>query len=158
MSYLLSDAKISVDGVYRYLLERRWDEGAATLWIGLNPSTADGREDDPTIRRMVGFSRQWGDAGILVVNLYALRATNPRELAAHSEPVGFAADTYIALTARGAARIVCCWGSNADLDRVAQVLSILPPRTLYCLGMTATNQPRHPLYLPKDTGLQIYRR
>jgi len=79
-------AIVSDDGLYRYRLWRRWDAECPTMvWIMLNPSTADAEVDDPTIRRCIGFARREHCGGIEVVNLYALRATNP---AAHPTPEG----------------------------------------------------------------------
>ena len=68
-----------VVGPYRYLLWREWNAKLPRLlWILLNPSTADERVDDPTLRRVLGFSRSYGFGGLEVVNLFALRS--PHEI------------------------------------------------------------------------------
>lgn len=87
--FVESDARLSPCGLYRYTLTRTWDATKPrACWIGLNPSTADASEDDPTIRRMCGFADAWKCGGIIVVNLFALRATDPKELRRVKDPVG----------------------------------------------------------------------
>ena len=149
-------AVLSECGTYRYELRRRWDPaGPVCAWVMLNPSTADAHRDDPTIRRCVGLSRSWGDAAIIVVNLYALRATHPRNLSSHPDPVGEDNDTWITLAASAAHRVVCAWGGHELANhRASQVTEILvrtsiPTRhALSCLGLTTRGAPRHPLFVP----------
>ena len=76
-----SSATLSVCRKYRYEIWRRWRGGDGTaVFIGLNPSTADATQDDPTIRRCVGFARQWGFDWLFMGNLYAYRSTDPKPL------------------------------------------------------------------------------
>lgn len=87
---MIKSAIISECGKYRYSLSRIWDENKANvLFIMLNPSTADGDVDDPTIRRCIGFAKSWGYGGIYVGNLFAYRATDPKELLKVENPIGF---------------------------------------------------------------------
>jgi hypothetical protein len=80
---------LSPDGLYRYLLWRTWNPKANTMvWLMLNPSTADAMNDDPTIRRCIGFAQREGCGSIQVLNLYALRATKPKHLFDHPDPEG----------------------------------------------------------------------
>ncbi len=82
-------AVLSADGVYRYRLWRTWDASKPTLaFLMLNPSTADATEDDPTIRRCLGFAKEWGYGSLVVVNLFALRSPNPDALRENDDPVG----------------------------------------------------------------------
>jgi hypothetical protein len=136
-------------GPYRYLLSRRWGAGAGALFVMLNPSTADDRADDPTIRRCVGFARRWRAPALEVVNLYALRATDPRDLFAHPAPVGPDNDRVIAEAARRAALVIVAWGVHGarDRERTARVIALIG-REVACLGTTGGGDPRHPLYLP----------
>ncbi len=152
------DADISPDGRYRYWLTRIWDlDRPRACWIALNPSTADASVDDPTIRRCMGFSRRWGAGGIYVVNLFALRATDPRELRLPGDPVGPDNDAYLKDAARaGFLCFVAAWGASAiAAARVEPVLAIFREhgRLLQCLGQTKDGAPRHPLYVRADTAL-----
>lgn len=150
---------------YRYRLTRSdpqlpWlgDKAGHLLWIMLNPSTADDTRDDPTIRRVQRFTRRLGFPGLVVVNLYALRATRPVDLWAAADPVGVENDDVIAAEAQRAraagAPVVAAWGVHARAGRVAAVLAIPHiVERLYCLGVTRSGAPRHPLYLPSDAPL-----
>ncbi|MFD7003911.1 DUF1643 domain-containing protein [Streptomyces mirabilis] len=74
---------------YRYLLVREWaDTGKTAAFVLLNPSTADAATDDSASRRCIKYAQDWGCSGLLIVNLYAWRATKPRDLAAADDPVG----------------------------------------------------------------------
>ncbi len=155
-------ALISDDSLYRYLLWRVWEPGKATvLWIMLNPSTADGEEDDPTIRRCAGFSRQWGFGGMYVVNLFAYRATRPYLIYTAPNPVGPENDKHIMDAAVSAGRIVCAWGAHGGyLGRDVQVCEMLQAQQypLYYLNkLNRDGRPPHPLYQRADSKLHPLR-
>lgn len=128
------------------------------LWVMLNPSTADAELDDPTIRRVIEFSRAWGYTKILVVNLYALRATDPKELWVADDPVGAENDAWIHQAAQGASRVILGWGAHAKRERVAEVYELLTVDNpvVYCLGTNADGSPKHPLYLKNGTVLEVW--
>lgn len=166
---LAKTATFSPDRVYRYTLTRHWGEvpGKRILWIALNPSTADEKVDDNTIRREIGFSRDWGYDGLVKVNLFAFRATLPRDLVASTDPVGEENDLAIVQSARECDRLVAAWGSHGGfLDRDDAVMNLLErdlgkKAELWCLGLTdpkppEKRRPRHPLYLSADTKLQLF--
>jgi hypothetical protein len=155
-------AVFSPDRTYRYALTRRWDEAAPlACFIMVNPSTADALTDDPTIRRCSTFARSWGAGGLLVLNLFALRATDPAELRRHPDPVGPDNDHVIrrmlsAVTGR-AGWVVAAWGvhgllAGRDTYTARLVADVYGP-DLSCLGVTKDGQPRHPLYVHGDTPL-----
>jgi hypothetical protein len=143
--------------VYRYQLTRIWDElRPSAVWIMLNPSTADAEADDPTIRRCAGFTKAWGLGGLVVVNLFALRATDPRLLRRHPDPVGPRNDEFITEIVWPDSLVVCAWGANRVADeRSVDVLGILSARGAQpkCLGKTRDGYPRHPLYVRGSTEL-----
>ena len=163
--YPVSEAVISEDDLYRYVLNRRWSGEPVMPWICLNPSTADADADDPSIRRMCGFARREGCGGICVLNLYALRSPDPAALddaieIAGIDPVGPDNDKWIAGVAAGVtdmvARVpvVAAWGANkVAAARVPRVLGLLGGLPLVCLGVTASGAPRHPLYVRSDAPL-----
>lgn len=150
-------ADISEDGRYRYHLSRFWDPAVHGLaFVMLNPSTADGSADDPTIRRCMRFARDLGFGGMYVVNLYAFRATKPADLWRAEDPVGPENDAYLKRAFLAAAAVgkpvIAAWGANARPDRVAQVLDLpLARESLHAFGLTKGGAPRHPLYLRAES-------
>jgi len=145
-------AIISDCGQYRYQLWRIWNDKPRVLFICLNPSTADARQDDPTLRRLIGFSYQLGFGGLYLGNLFAYRSTYPSDLIRPNNPVGLENDHHLLRMAAFCRETVFAWGNDgALLDRHQQVISMFPDAM--CLGITKTGQPKHPLYLPKDSQL-----
>lgn len=162
-------AEISECGRYRYSLIRRWGEadGPHALFIMLNPSTADAEQDDPTIRRCIGFAKAWGMHGLCVVNLFAHRATNPKDLEASTgDVVGPGNDRWIVASAQAATfsggPVVVAWGASlpGDLGRPVAfgVVRMLRHHgiEMQCLGRTKLGYPRHPLYVKGDTELEPF--
>jgi hypothetical protein len=148
-------AVLDHSGQYRYRLDRRWSAGPTATFVLLNPSTADGEVDDPTLRRCMGFAKAWGCGGLVVVNLFALRTPDPKELGRAKDPVGPENDAYLRAAVDEADCVVLGWGASGLGDRAESVLSWLP-RPLMCLGMTRGGAPRHPLYLSKQTQREAY--
>jgi hypothetical protein len=136
---------------WRYLLWRRWDASRPVAnFLMLNPSTADEFKLDPSCTRARLYAERWGYGALIVTNLFAWRATDPREMKAAPAPVGRANDRAILAAAREAAIVVCAWGNHgAHLDRSAKVLALLRAAAvnLHALHMNGAGQPAHPLYL-----------
>lgn len=137
-----TEALVSDCGRYRYQLLRAWGcEGSASrvLFVCLNPSTADGATDDPTVRKCVTVA---------------------------ADPVGPDADAWIARAAARASKIVLAWGNWPSVKiarslRDLRVIHLL--RDAYrgddgphCLGRNqgGKGNPKHPLYLPYTTPLE----
>ncbi len=152
------DALVSECGRYRYWLSREWDNDLpVACWIMLNPSTADATKDDPTIRRCVSFARSWSCGGIVVVNLFALRATDPKELRKATDPVGPHNDEHLKHSAGSTGPVVAAWGAHGAFKcRDRQVVRLLEGKALQCLGYTMKGHPRHPLYLADATALERF--
>ena len=146
-----SGADISKCGRYRYRLWRRWGPGDAVLWVMLNPSTADAEQDDATIRRCKAFTKDWGCERLEVVNLFALCATNPKELVTADDPIGPRNDVTLRHMGRRVYKhVIAAWGAHGYLfNRGWEVAVFLLLANLSCLGVTKNGQPRHPLCLPK---------
>lgn len=153
---MVRTAEISPDGRYRYILGRRWASGPRATFIMLNPSTADAEQDDPTIRRCIGFARSWGMGALQVVNLYALRSTDPSALWRAIDPIGPDNDNVLTAAAivHTDAPLVAAWGANAKPWRVANVIRLPGMERLQALGVTKDGHPRHPLYLPATSTLR----
>lgn len=154
--FMRSDALLSPCGRYRHWLSREWDADLPVCgFVMLNPSTADADLDDPTIRRCIGFAKREGCGGLIVANVYQLRATDPAEIKRADDPVGPDADSHILQAARRATGpMIAAWGTHAGErgKHVAQLLS----GHLLCLGTTKSGAPRHPLYLAADTPLVAF--
>lgn len=153
-------AVFSADKVYRYRLERTWGtSGTHATWIMLNPSTADALADDPTIRRCIAFTKAWGLDGLIVVNLFALRSADPRQIRRHRDPEGPANDRFIADALHPWSVVVAAWGADRMADaREQEVLAIVAEKAAgaACLGVTKAGYPRHPLYVRSDAELVSY--
>jgi hypothetical protein len=144
---LQSSAVLSPCGTYRYELTRRWSDRPLVGWIMLNPSTADADVDDPTVRRCIGFAKTWGYGGLIIRNLFALRATDPSELEQHADPIGPDNDAHLAQCQHDTLTLVA-WGARGG-RRGRDVLTLLATHGVRpCrLAVTGNGQPRHPLYL-----------
>src|SRR4051794_33028496 len=159
---LEQNAVISICGRYRYLLTRQVGPGLCTAtFIMLNPSTADATNNDPTIRRCIGFARQWGCGQLVVLNLFAMRATDPADMKLADDPVGPENKDWFDRTLRDQddGPVVCAWGVHGE--HRGQDLTVLGWLKSYgirplALGVTRDGHPKHPLYLPKAAELVLY--
>ena len=127
------------------------------LLIRFNPSIADDKIDDPTMRRCIDFASQWGFESLKMANLFAYRATDPREMKAATKPIGRLNDDRLIMLTHDATLIVACWGNDGSyLDRDKEVIDILNyhKHKTDCFGLNKSGQPKHPLYLAKNTKLK----
>jgi hypothetical protein len=178
VKYVASGANISACGAYRYSLYREWRgnhdpknwrwlgavDGKGTplgmpkacVFIMLNPSTADGQDDDPTIRRCVGFAKSWYYERLVVLNLFAYRATHPKQLLALNDrdnPVGIHNSDAFERIMPDAGIIIAAWGAHGNhLGQDETVLGWIDDKIslVHALGVTKEGHPRHPLYLPSS--------
>lgn len=157
MDDILRAARFDESRRYRYALKRDWSDLFATgektvAWVMLNPSVADEDEDDPTVRRCMGFSKAWRYDALVVVNLFALVSTCPVALRVEgADPVGPRNNEAIVRACEFSALTVCAWGKHgAFLDRGRAVREMLARKgiALHHLGLNDDASPRHPLYLP----------
>jgi len=147
---LSNSANISSCQKYRYTLWRWWDKSKPfCMFIGLNPSTADAIHDDPTIRRCINYSKDWGYGGLLMANIFAYRSTDPNAMKTSLDPIGPDNDMWLNRLHKDAGVIVAAWGVHGDyMSRGDAVKDMIP--NLKCLKLTKNGYPSHPLYLRKD--------
>lgn len=166
---MIRDAVISPCGQYRERLTRIWDPNLPRLvWIMLNPSTADGLVDDPTVRKCIGFAMRWGYGSIEIVNLFTIRATDPRKLRQPDDEPPQSWQAYILGPNRDAAirravatadAVCVAWGAHPEADWAGGHLldgDLLPARVL-CIGRTKHGAPRHPLMAAYTDAPEVLR-
>lgn len=156
--------------LYRYTLWREWSMEPHNLWtfdphlayypgrgteflqvIGLNPSTADETENDPTIRRCIRYAREWGFVALCMTNLFAWRDTKPEKMKRVAEPIGVDNDKHLYEIAKAAGMTLCAWGIHGKhRERHLHVQRLLQDIPMFCLGLNDDLSPKHPLFLKAD--------
>lgn len=146
-SMITKSAIFSEDRSYRYALSRTWDRTKPfVLFVGLNPSTADENNDDPTIRRCINYAKSWGYGGLLMGNIFAFRATLPTDMKKATDPIGPENDKWLRKLSNASKITIGAWGNDGSfLNRSGDIFSILPK--IYCLKVNSSGEPSHPLYL-----------
>ncbi len=147
----------SDDGVYRWWYERRWSSDPTLCFVGLNPSTGDSDGGPrPTLRKVVGWARREGCGAVVVVNLFAFRATKPDDLfAADADIVGERCSETIRRRSAAAEVTLAAWGAHPQAQKRAE--EVVPLLTNpQCVGKTRTGAPKHPLYIPASQAFEPY--
>lgn len=155
---LTAGAEFSPCRQWRYALWRQWKwEGYSrqVMFIGLNPSTADETQDDPTVRRCIRFARDWGFGGLIMMNAFAFRATDPRVMKVAADPVGPGNDEALAYRRTQVGLIIAAWGVHCPVDRERRVCEVIGA-PIFCLGRTKAGKPKHPLYLRADSKPELF--
>lgn len=138
---------------YRFSLWRCWDVNLPRItWIMLNPSIVD---DDPTTKRVIEFSKDWGYGSLYIVNLYAVKSTNQYAIFTFNDPIGPSNDHYILEAVSKSSTIVAAWGNLAQHERVNEIIEKIE-KPIYCLGTTKTGSPLHPLRVSKYKKLEEF--
>lgn len=154
-----SEAVYSGCEAYRYALTRVWGAGPKLAFVLLNPSTASEVQNDPTVERCERRARAMGFGGFRVVNIFAYRATDPRQMRAQADPVGPRNDAALREALIWADQVICGWGGHgAHLGRGAAVEALLRAGVgpLFHLGLTKDGQPKHPLYIGYAVQPQVW--
>lgn len=166
MDGMITGAAWGPGRVHRYGLLRRWNQlermSHTVAFVGLNPSTATAQQNDPTVRRCIGFAQAWGFDAMVMLNVYGFRSTDPEGLTTAEDPVGPGHDAVLRYYSTQVSMIVCAWGSlrrawrravrwDERIDRLlsAAVLGAAKEK-LRCLRRNSDGEPGHPLYLPSD--------
>jgi|SRR3989344_1902001 len=142
-----SNAIFSEDRKYRYVLIREWDLNKPVLMIiCLNPSTADEKINDPTIRRCIGFAKKWGFGKLFVTNLFSFRATKPRDLFNYDHPIGDKNDYWLKKLSGEVDKVVLAYGNHGNFkNRHSEILKII--NNPYCIKKSKIGMPTHILYI-----------
>ena len=150
---MIREAEFSIDKKERYSLKREWDNSKnKILYIMLNPSLADDKNDDPTIRRLINFTKKFNYGGFLVGNIFTTITPNPKELDKSKGMSDKNFEELIKLINK-VDQIVYAWGSSIEEPQLLKKL-VLSPK---CFGKNFNGTPKHPLYLPKNSKLIDYR-
>ncbi|MEY5049692.1 MAG: hypothetical protein RLZZ175_3051 [Bacteroidota bacterium] len=162
-SNIKANAILSDCEKYRYSLSRIWDnEKPLVLFIMLNPSTADENNDDPTIRRCIGYAKDWGYGGFYVVNLFPFRATDPKDLLTASSVEGVENEKWFREISALSNLVVCAWGNAGIVNKLHMKLgdSWKPlswiEKPLHFIELSKDGTPKHPLYLRKTLKPTLY--
>ncbi len=141
---------------YRYALFRQWNlEDPILMFIGLNPSTANEHDNDPTIRRVIKFAFDWGYGGVSMLNLFPLVSSNPSDLLDfYNTPFHDLAleenNKYLERCFDKCSELVFAWGAFKQAEKRAEEVIKMFPNAL-CLGKNMNGSPKHPLYIPAST-------
>ena len=150
---MIREAEFSIDKKERYSLKREWDNSKnKILYIMLNPSLADDKNDDPTIRRLINFTKKFNSGGFLVGNIFTTITPNPKELDKSKGMSDKNFEELIKLINK-VDQIVYAWGSSIEEPQLLKKL-VLSPK---CFGKNFNGTPKHPLYLPSQTKLINFR-
>ena len=150
---MIREDEFSIDKKERYSLNREWDESKnKILYIMLNPSFADDKDDDPTIRRLINFTKKFNSGGFLVGNIFTTITPNPKELDKSKGMSDKNFEELIKLINK-VDQIVYAWGSSIEEPQLLKKL-VLNPK---CFGKNLNGTPKHPLYLPSQTNLINFR-
>jgi hypothetical protein len=168
---MFRNASLSPDGTYRTSLGRMFDpnckrkccEGGLkrnsgfVLWVGNNPSTADGEFDDNTVRRMWAFTRLWEFNTLQIANTNCYRSTDPNSALVPPNFILDINDDWLRSLHTRSAFTVCAWGDKANpklAERAVRALHPLGP--LHALRETKAGNPQHPLYLPAVLAPELW--
>lgn len=149
-------AKISKCTRYRYALWREWDaKKPQVLFVMLNPSTADHRLDDATIKHCISFAKKWRCGSLVVVNLFAFRTAKPKKLKSANKPIGHENAFWIRTLSKQSDFVVVAWGNHGGFRNRDKTVAAMLTRPK-SLGLTRRGFPRHPLYVPLKTRLRDF--
>jgi len=155
---MLKSAEFSPDRKHRYSLWRIWDPiKPCCTFIGLNPSIADEDINDHTVTRCANYAKDWGYGGMYMLNLFSFRATYPAVMKCCRDHSHSSNNLHILRIVFKCSKIICAWGNHGSFEnRDQEILRLLRGYDLYCLDISKTGQPKHPLYLKKDLVPKIY--
>jgi len=143
--YLDKNAIPEGNSEYRYLLSRYWNHSRPTVcYIGLNPSTATETDSDPTMTKLATAANMMGFGGMILVNLFPVRSSNPSDIDRHNAPLGEDADEYIKRATKEADAVFAAWGGKGEqyTDRITEVNNIID-QDIFVLDFNQDGSPLH---------------
>ena len=150
---MIREAKFCNTKKNRYYLKREWDNSKGLLlYLMLNPSIADEKKDDPTIRRLISFTKKFNYGGFLVGNIFTTITPNPKEID-RSKEISDKNFKELFKLINKVDQIIYAWGNTVEEPQLLKEL-VLNPK---CFGKNLNGTPKHPLYLPKNSKLIAYR-
>lgn len=150
---MIREAKFCYTKKNRYSLKREWDSSKGLLlYIMLNPSMADDKNDDPTIRRLINFTKKFNYGGFLVGNIFTKITPNPKEV---DKSRGMTNKNFKELLKliNKVDEVVYAWGNSTDEPKELKYLVKSPK----CFGKNFNGTPKHPLYLPSNSKFIKFR-
>jgi hypothetical protein len=153
-------AIFSKDHKYRYVLTRKWSKEGICLFIMLNPSTADEYKLDPTVNRAYKIAKRYKLGELVVLNVFAIKGTDPSIIKFCSEPVGEYNDYYIKYYLKKSKMTVLAWGNNGKFnDRATAVKKLIINSKIdpFCIDINNSGEPKHPLYTKNNAKLKKYK-
>lgn len=147
------EAEFCSENKNRFVLKREWNKSnKKILFIMFNPSKANETKDDPTIRRLINFSKKFNYGGLIVGNLYTYISSNPNKID-RSQNISKKNIKILAKLINSVTDVVYAWGNNTDEPNILKQLVDRP----MCLGKNKDGSPKHPLYLPSNSKLLKFR-
>jgi hypothetical protein len=155
---IATGAIFSEDKKYRYALWRIQNPTKPILGVvGLNPSKADGSNNDPTVVRLIvrtsTIFATFG--GFILTNLHGLVSTDPNALLNNPNAVGELNDYYIKQMVSLTTCQLCGWGSFKPVLKRSPIVYKMLPNPI-CFAVNADGQPKHPLYVGYDVPMVKY--
>jgi hypothetical protein len=153
------------DNTARYILG---EQGTRPLiCIGINPSTAEPDNLDPTLKTVQKMSGLKGFDGWLMLNVYPQRATNPNHL--HSRPSGRWIQENLRqirqyLSSIKQPTIWAAWGTLITkrkylpdcLGKITTVAQPFSPKWITIGKRSKQGHPHHPLYLSHAAQIEPF--
>ncbi len=150
---IIKGADFSKDKKQRFLLWRLWGIDQPLMWICLNPSMAGVNHDDPTLKRIMGFSGKAKAGGCIVANLFPMVSTDPKGLGDDPEHTNPGLLMEVSKLCKG---VVFGWGAEPIAQEAGHIVSTLFPDGM-CLGHNKDGSPKHPLYVPASEDFRRYK-
>lgn len=151
---------------FRYWLEIDLNSSDALIAMvcGINPSKANARDSDQTVRKLIGFAQRNAIRKIISVNPFAKIMTDIKGLTNSGPCIGPYNITYISRAIAQSHLIIPCWGNKNKIPLrlmpqlgLMQELIRLSGKPVKIFGLTKSGDPKHPLMLPYSTPLQDWK-